>query len=271
MRPKHITSSQSGQRSRRALQAMEDPKGRQGFPGAQHPPPGYQAGYPAGAPPPAPYGGYTAGAGAAPYYAPGAPAPPADAVSRGISCWTSYRAHLCALCAVQGPLLSCGSGPARAVCFAACAPALLLAYSKWRAQFLVCSGRCVLDTSAAVQGLCLALRSGPAGLALCRVLPRCRMPLYLRVCRHSWLHPAPKTRLLASTIWGYSQMWPARSGAPVRPFCKRFSSAWQRPAQCLASCWLSTCCVCMSSHCAAGLTSIASHCSHNYIHECCMP
>lgn len=65
---------------------MEDPKGRQGFTGAQHPPPGYQAGYPAGypagAPPPAPYGGYPAGAGAAPYYAPGAPALPANAVTR---------------------------------------------------------------------------------------------------------------------------------------------------------------------------------------------
>ena len=82
MRPEHTVQVSLVSVTTRALQAMEDPKGRQGFPGAQHPPPGYQAGYPAGAPPPAPYGGYPAGARAAPYYAPGAPAPPAEAVSR---------------------------------------------------------------------------------------------------------------------------------------------------------------------------------------------
>ena len=53
MRPEHTVQVSLVSVTTRALQAMEDPKGRQGFPGAQHPPPGYQAGYPAGAPPPA--------------------------------------------------------------------------------------------------------------------------------------------------------------------------------------------------------------------------
>ncbi len=115
--------------SRHALQAMEDPKGRQGGPGAQYPPPGYQAGYPAGAPPPAPYGGYPAGPGAAPYYAPGVlPAPPALALTAGYGVgWTCLKAHRYALFASRRCVMAYDSGGADADMASyntACAPAL---------------------------------------------------------------------------------------------------------------------------------------------------
>ena len=84
-----------------AVQAMEDPKSRQGVAGPQFPPPGYQAGYPAGAPPPAPYGGYPAGVAAAPYFAPGTPVLLADAGIRKL--WLSVSQGCLAIWQLHHP------------------------------------------------------------------------------------------------------------------------------------------------------------------------
>ena len=194
---------------------MEDPKGRQGFPGAQHPPPGYQAGYPAGAPPPAPYGGYPAGAGAAPYYAPGAPAPPADAVTRVVCLLGVLRGSSTRTVCSSRPPCFLWLGPAPATHIAACAPVLPVSMLRAAGSipFLVLGGARLKSCCHARPALGPLQQPRTAGPV--RGFAQMLGAQIWNVNGIAWLFLAHEVSLLASMIRGCCQRWPARSGAAV--------------------------------------------------------